>query len=258
MKATWLCIREKRLHIFCFCLIRVNPKRPKARGLAQHGGPPGWLEDSDPGGVILNVMEWPYRLTFPYRTGCPDRCPAASWWNFQLVLFSKCTQPSWAMSRKKGLACYSVVDPCLLSGSTSPPLPQQLSQHLSYLSLSLFLMGSARTDEDEIGAYTMRRQKQVWVSFSTTYMPSIKQSFNKREFNLFTWTLYIVLHVFHKMLESWIKRQKLKKTICNTYLVLQICMYNRDNSDKSLRWKRRVGDSMTLTQLSSQTGFSML
>jgi hypothetical protein len=22
--------------------------RPKARGLAQHGGPPGWLEESDP------------------------------------------------------------------------------------------------------------------------------------------------------------------------------------------------------------------
>ncbi len=27
--------------------------RPKARGLAQHGGPPGWLEESDPSGGIL-------------------------------------------------------------------------------------------------------------------------------------------------------------------------------------------------------------
>jgi hypothetical protein len=28
--------------------------RPKARGLAQHGGPPGWLEESDP---ILYVID---------------------------------------------------------------------------------------------------------------------------------------------------------------------------------------------------------
>jgi hypothetical protein len=33
---------------------------PKARGLAQHGGPPGWLEESDPAGVILYVMDGPY------------------------------------------------------------------------------------------------------------------------------------------------------------------------------------------------------
>ncbi len=42
------------------------------RGLAQHGtvgGPPGWLEESDPAGVILYVMDGPYRLTFPYCTG---------------------------------------------------------------------------------------------------------------------------------------------------------------------------------------------
>jgi len=53
--------------------------RPKARGLAQHGGPPGWLEESDPAGVILYVMDGPYRLLFPYRAGCPGRnCPAAS------------------------------------------------------------------------------------------------------------------------------------------------------------------------------------
>jgi hypothetical protein len=40
--------------------------RPKARGLTQHGGPPGWLEESDPAGVILYVMDGPYRL--PFRT----------------------------------------------------------------------------------------------------------------------------------------------------------------------------------------------
>jgi hypothetical protein len=39
--------------------------RPKARGLAQHGSPPGWLEESDPAGVILYVMDGPYHLPFP-------------------------------------------------------------------------------------------------------------------------------------------------------------------------------------------------
>ncbi len=53
--------------------------KPKARGLVQHGGSPGWLEVSDPASVILYVMDVSYRLTFLYRTGCPDRsCPASS------------------------------------------------------------------------------------------------------------------------------------------------------------------------------------
>jgi hypothetical protein len=52
--------------------------RPKARGLGQHSGPPGWLEESDQADVILNVMDGPYRLSFSYRTGCSGRsCPAA-------------------------------------------------------------------------------------------------------------------------------------------------------------------------------------
>jgi hypothetical protein len=46
--------------------------RPKARGLAHHGGQPVWLQESDPAGVILYV-NGPYRLPFPYHTGCPDR-----------------------------------------------------------------------------------------------------------------------------------------------------------------------------------------
>jgi hypothetical protein len=33
--------------------------RPKARGLAQHGGPPGYLEEIDPVGVMLYVMDGP-------------------------------------------------------------------------------------------------------------------------------------------------------------------------------------------------------
>jgi hypothetical protein len=54
--------------------------RTKAIGLVQHGGPPGWLEESYPAGVIFYVMDGSYRLPFPYctGTGCPDRsCPAA-------------------------------------------------------------------------------------------------------------------------------------------------------------------------------------
>jgi hypothetical protein len=33
--------------------------RPKARGLAQHAGPLSWLEESNPAGVILCMMDGP-------------------------------------------------------------------------------------------------------------------------------------------------------------------------------------------------------
>ncbi len=93
--------------------------RPKARGLAQHGGPPDWLEESDSASVILYVMDWLYRLPFPFHTGCPDRsCPAASWWNFKLCyIVNVHNHPSWAMSRKVGMAG-TLVDPCLLFRDT--------------------------------------------------------------------------------------------------------------------------------------------
>jgi hypothetical protein len=41
--------------------------RPKARGLAQHGSPPGWLEESDLAGMILDMMDGQYSLPFSYR-----------------------------------------------------------------------------------------------------------------------------------------------------------------------------------------------
>ncbi len=44
--------------------------RAKARRLVQHGGPPGWLEESDPAGVILYVMDGPYRLPFLGLPSC--------------------------------------------------------------------------------------------------------------------------------------------------------------------------------------------
>jgi hypothetical protein len=50
----------------CFTLqlhqLPARAMRPKARGLAQHGGSPSWLEENDPAGVILYVMDGPYLL----------------------------------------------------------------------------------------------------------------------------------------------------------------------------------------------------
>jgi hypothetical protein len=56
---------------------RASSMRPKARGLTQHGGTPGWLDESDPG-VILYVMDGPYRLSFPYHTDSTDRIACSS------------------------------------------------------------------------------------------------------------------------------------------------------------------------------------
>jgi hypothetical protein len=95
--------------------------RPKASELVQHGGPPGWLEESDPADVILYVMDRSYRLPFPYRTACPDRsCPAASWWNFQLLLYSKCTHTTGISYVTQGRHGLVLVDPCLLFGLAYP------------------------------------------------------------------------------------------------------------------------------------------
>jgi hypothetical protein len=45
---------------FLYWTFVLQAMRPKARGLAQHGGPPGWLEKSDPAGGILYVIDEPY------------------------------------------------------------------------------------------------------------------------------------------------------------------------------------------------------
>jgi hypothetical protein len=63
-------------------VIYVIAMRPKDRGMAQYGGTPGWLEESDLAGLILYVMDGPYRLSFPYHTSCPEellmKFPAAN------------------------------------------------------------------------------------------------------------------------------------------------------------------------------------
>ncbi len=79
------------------------------RGLAQHGGLPGRLEESDPAGVILYLMDGPYRL--PFRT-----VPVVLIGDAQLRSdgISRCcyivnvhNHPSWPGT---------LVDPSLLSG----------------------------------------------------------------------------------------------------------------------------------------------
>ncbi len=102
--------------------------RPKARGLAHHGGPSGWLEESDPARVILYLMNGPYRPHFPYltaRLSVPYRLPWQELLSCDLMEFTAAVivnvrnHPSWATSRKQGMAWYS-----------SRPMP---SLWLSYL-----------------------------------------------------------------------------------------------------------------------------
>ncbi len=54
----------------------------KARGLAQSAARPGWLEESDPTDVILNVMDGPYRLPVPYRTVARQELPSCELMDF--------------------------------------------------------------------------------------------------------------------------------------------------------------------------------
>jgi hypothetical protein len=74
------------------------------RGLDQHGGPPGLLEESDPAGVILYVVDGPYHLPFPYRTGCPGAVQLrADGISSCCYIVNVHNHPS----RKDGMACYS-------------------------------------------------------------------------------------------------------------------------------------------------------
>ncbi len=93
--------------------------RPKARGLAQHSGPPGWLEDSNPAGVILYVMDGPPTCLF--RT-----VPVVLTGATQLLadgLASCCYIVNVPYTAIRHELCHTrrawpgtLVDPCLLSG----------------------------------------------------------------------------------------------------------------------------------------------
>jgi hypothetical protein len=48
------------------CLVRVRPMRPMARGLAPHGGPPGWREEGDP--QVWFCTWWTGHISCLFRT----------------------------------------------------------------------------------------------------------------------------------------------------------------------------------------------
>ncbi len=96
------------LHIsyYTICtLMQGNKLRPKARGLAQHGGPPGWLEESDPACYIVRYGRAINRLPFSYRIGAAQL--RADGISSCCYLYSKCTQASVTQGRH-GLVLQSV------------------------------------------------------------------------------------------------------------------------------------------------------
>jgi hypothetical protein len=77
----------------------AHPMRPKARGLAQRGGPPCWLKESDPAGCdfVRDGRSMPPALTD--HTTCTG---------LGLIYYTNVHKtPSRAMSRKEGTAWYS-------------------------------------------------------------------------------------------------------------------------------------------------------
>ncbi len=88
---------------------RVSPMRPKAREMTQHGGPPGWLEESNPSrwALCCDGRSMPPSLTDP--TACPGlellSCkllehPAAA---ADVPALNVHKTSSWALSRKEGM-----------------------------------------------------------------------------------------------------------------------------------------------------------
>jgi hypothetical protein len=73
-----------------------TPMRPKARGLAQHGGPPGFLEESDP-------------------AGCDFVCDGRSMPPAPTD-YTTCTQHRHELRHARKAWPGTLVDPCLLSG----------------------------------------------------------------------------------------------------------------------------------------------
>ncbi len=84
-----------------------------------------------------------FTVLYVQCTSCPDRsCPAACWWNFQLMLYSKCTvhsYPSWASAHKEGMAWYSIVDRCLLSDLIYSRLPDLIHTRPDHIHLIMWM-----------------------------------------------------------------------------------------------------------------------
>jgi hypothetical protein len=70
--------KEKEQKIIMAAFVFYIVMRPKARGLAQHGGLLGWLEESDPGKcdflcdgrAVPPVFSAPYRLPYQELPSC--------------------------------------------------------------------------------------------------------------------------------------------------------------------------------------------
>jgi hypothetical protein len=76
----------------------MRTMRPKARGLAQHGGPPDWLEESDPAGCVFvrDGRSMPPALT---------TTPLAPVWGSSITKCAQNTVMSYTSS-KEGMAWY--------------------------------------------------------------------------------------------------------------------------------------------------------
>jgi hypothetical protein len=83
--------------------------RPKARGLTQHGGPPGWLEESDPAGCDFVRDGRAVLPAFSYRRLRADGISSCCY------IVNVHNHPACAMSHTRKAWPGTLVDPCLLS-----------------------------------------------------------------------------------------------------------------------------------------------
>ncbi len=117
--------REGRVVLLSLCW----PMRPMARGLAQHGGPPGWLEESDPAGCdfVRDGRSMPPALRGPHHMP----------WSGASI--TKCTQNT-VMSYVRKARPGTLVGPCLLSGTDGGAMPTtaKKSGHLYFSSTTDF------------------------------------------------------------------------------------------------------------------------
>ncbi len=109
----------------------VTPMRPNARKLAQHGGPPSYLEESEPAEWDCVVMDGPKPPSLTDRTACTGlellSCellanPAAV---ADVLVLNLQKTPSWALSRKEGMGQNSSYSPAvsLVTPNKLSPLP---------------------------------------------------------------------------------------------------------------------------------------
>ncbi len=108
-----------------YYILWVGTMRPKARGLAQNGGPPDRRRVTR---QVWFCTWWTGRTAYLFRTVPVALTGAAHLWAdgiFQQLLNSKCTQPSVISytSRKKSMAWYSPRSMPSLWGTMKTPLP---------------------------------------------------------------------------------------------------------------------------------------